>query len=64
MAADGFTTGGLPEFVVGAPELTVDGGVKAGVASDSGVKALVAGDTASGTLEAANHKRGEKSQYL
>lgn len=50
LAADGLTTGLLPGFVVG---VTVDGGVKEGVASDSGVNALVLGDSASGTLEPA-----------
>jgi hypothetical protein len=36
MAADGVRTGRLPVFVVGASELTVDGGGKSGVVSDSG----------------------------
>lgn len=53
-AADGFRTGRLPEFVVGAPAVpVVDGGVRAGFASASGAKV---GDTDPGTVEPACQK--------
>ncbi len=54
MAADGVRTGRLPVFVVGASELTVDGGGKSGVVSDSGAWE---GDMGSGTEEPAQENK-------